>query len=235
MNHWRQWALRRAACPVCHRSRWFARLGDHETLVRCLGCRASVVTLSLVAALERECPDLLDGDVYELSARGSLFECLQKRAGRLTGSEYLPGVPSGVLVEGIRSEDVQALSFADATFNLVTSTEVFEHVPDDHAGFLEVRRVLRPNGAFLFTVPLLTGSTTVERARQRGDGSIEHLLEPEYHRDPARGGEPVLAYRTYGVDITDRLLNAGFRQAAILAPDAALPWDAGRPVVLARS
>jgi ubiquinone/menaquinone biosynthesis C-methylase UbiE len=32
---------------------------------------------------------------------------------------------------------VQRLSFADASFDLCTSTEVFEHVPDDRAGLRE--------------------------------------------------------------------------------------------------
>ena len=44
--------------------------------------------------------------------------------------------------------------YGDASFDLCTSTEVFEHMPDDLNGFSEIRRVLRPGGRFVFTVLL---------------------------------------------------------------------------------
>jgi SAM-dependent methyltransferase len=231
---WRSLALRRAFCPACARQRWFARLASHETFIRCLGCRSSVVTLSLIAALHDRAASLLGGQVYELSARGALFRFLEKRAGQLTGSEFMDDVAGGESRDGVRSEDVQALSFADRSFDLVTSTEVFEHVPDDLAGFREVCRVLRPGGALMFTVPLSGHADTVQRASLKPGGEIEHILPPEYHTDPAQGGGAVLAWRNYGRDITDRLLEAGFAEATILAPDRRLPWDAGRPVVEAK-
>jgi SAM-dependent methyltransferase len=42
---------------------------------------------------------------------------------------------------------------------------VFEHVPDDARGFSELRRVLRPGGKMLFTVPLFDAPDTVDRVR----------------------------------------------------------------------
>ncbi len=231
---WRKLAIRRCRCPACDRQRWFVRIGEHETQVRCLGCRASPITLSLIAALNRF-PEQLAGHVYELSARGALIRYLQGRAGRLTCSEYLAGVPVGESKDGIRCENVESLSFGDRQFSLVTSTEVFEHVADDLAGFREIRRVLQPGGLFLFTVPLADRNSTVTRARRASDGKIEHLLQQAFHTDPARDGQRVLVYRDYGVDITERLLAAGFAHAEILDPGLNLPWGAGRPVILAKT
>lgn len=45
------------------------------------------------------------------------------------------------------------LPFADDTFDLVTALDVIEHIDDDLGVLREVRRVLRPGGRLLMTVP----------------------------------------------------------------------------------
>jgi len=186
----------------------------------------------MASVLRQVVPDLSKTLAYELSCRGTLFNFLGRHCRRLTCSEYLPDVRPGETRDGILCEDVQSLSFPDRSFDLCTSTEVFEHVPDDARGFLEIRRVLRPGGLFVFTVPLNGTGETVERARLGAQGSIEHLLPPEYHRDPIRGHGPVLAFRTYGRDIMDRLLQAGFAHAEMVRPEAGVPWGYARTVIL---
>jgi ubiquinone/menaquinone biosynthesis C-methylase UbiE len=50
--------------------------------------------------------------------------------------------------------DVAALPFADASFDLVTSSLSVHHWPDATAGFAEIRRVLRPDGrAIIYDLP----------------------------------------------------------------------------------
>jgi SAM-dependent methyltransferase len=53
----------------------------------------------------------------------------------------------------IERGDVCALPFADGSFDLVFATDVVEHVDDDLAALREIRRVLRPGGRALLTVP----------------------------------------------------------------------------------
>jgi len=163
---------------------------------------------------------------------GQLAAHLRRRARSVATSEYFPGVAPGALHEGVRCEDVQRLTYADASFDLVTHTEVLEHVPDDARALAELLRVLRPAGVMLFTIPMHSGTRTVERARER-EGVIEHLLEPVHHTDPLRP-EGILAFRDYGRDILDRLRGAGFVDARILAPSPRLRGLRGSPVVLAR-
>jgi SAM-dependent methyltransferase len=49
--------------------------------------------------------------------------------------------------------DVCALPFADETFDCVLATDIIEHVDDDAAALREIRRVLKPGGRVLITVP----------------------------------------------------------------------------------
>ena len=228
----RDFAVARHDCPFCGPA-LVVRLRNEETGVRCLRCGASPVHGSLGRALQRHVGNLAGRDACELSARGPLAAHLRKHAHGVALSEYFADLQPGGIRAGVRCEDVQQLSYADESFDLVTHTEVLEHVPDDARAFAELRRVLRLGGWMLFTVPLY-GAATLERARVR-DGAIEHLAPPVYHGDPARGGEPVLAFRDYGHDIASRLLAAGFAQAWI-EPAAAgtAPWGFARPVVCAR-
>ncbi|MBS7457637.1 class I SAM-dependent methyltransferase [Coralloluteibacterium stylophorae] len=224
-------ALAPARCPACGPS-LLVRIGDDETAVRCLRCRGTPVHLSLIAVLCEAVEDLAGACLYELSAGGAALRFYRARCGAVTASEFLAGVPAGTVADGVRCEDAQRLSFADASFDVCTSTEVFEHVADDARGFAGMLRVLRPGGLLAFTVPL-AGATTVERACLREDGGIEHRLPPEYHGDRLVGEGGVLALRNYGRDIVARLRDAGFAWAAIVPPRRRFLGHA-REVVLAR-
>jgi SAM-dependent methyltransferase len=206
-------ALQRFECPLCGGG-VLLRLAHSAIGVRCLRCGASAITLSMVAVLKSERRGFRTERVHELSSRGPLFDYLRRQVAALTCSEYFEDVAPGERRGGVQCQDVQRLTFADASFDLVTSTEVFEHVPDDRKGFAEIRRVLRPGGAFIFTVPLTGEARTVERARLV-DGRLQHLAPPEYHDDRIRGRASVLVFRDYGRDITERLREAGFGAARI--------------------
>ena len=93
--------------------------------------------------------------VFELSSRGALCRYLLRTFARVTFSELWDDVAPGDFRGVVQCQDVQQLTYPDASFDLVTSTEVFEHVPDDRRAFAEVFRVLRPGGRLVFTVPLI--------------------------------------------------------------------------------
>jgi SAM-dependent methyltransferase len=225
--------LRPDRCPLCGPT-CLVKLANSDIAIRCARCGASAITMSLARVLREEVPDLADKHVYELSSRGPLLEFLRRRAGRLTSSEYFDDVPPGEARAGVLCQDVQRLTFADARFDLCTSTEVFEHVPDDLSGFRELRRVLRRGGLFIFTVPLSDADHTVERARVV-NGKLEHLLPPEYHGDRIRGQGRVLVFRDYGGDVVERLRASGFESARIDGRSVRDFWGLGRPVIVARA
>lgn len=230
--HGRDLRMRLGACPFCGPSA-LVRLRRDEAGVRCLLCAASAVHLAIGHVLRERVPDLAHRDACELSTRGALAVYLRRQARSVALSEYIEGVAAGSLQDGVRCEDVQALSYADASFDLITHTEVLEHVPDDARAFAELHRVLRPRGTMLFSVPLTAQAETLERAHLR-HGVIEHVHAPEYHIDPFRKGAQVLAFRNYGNDIVGRLRHAGFVDVELRRPSQRIPWVEPRAIICAR-
>lgn len=203
-----------STCPL-HGKSLFVRLNDSMLGVRCVLCGAAPIATSITNVLIKCVPDFKNKNIYELSAHGAFFEFLNKNTDNLVFSEYMDNVQPGESSNGVMCQDVQHLTFDDAVFDICTSTEVFEHVPDDIKGLREIYRVLKDDGVFIFTVPLRDEEQTVTRAliRERG---IVHVLKPEYHDDSIRGVGKVLVFRDYGRDIADKLLSIGFSRVDIV-------------------
>lgn len=186
---------------------------------RCLRCLSTQIHRGVGMVIEG-----LDlgpsSSVYELSSRGALVGYLRKKFQTVYLSEFFDAVPPGDFCKGVQCQDVQALLLPDDSFDLVTSTEVFEHVPDDGRGFREIARVLKAGGWFIFTVPLQEEEETLERVRVETDGSFSFLTNPEYHCDRLRGKGKVLAFRTYGRDICQRLAVAGLNAVVKVLNDS---------------
>lgn len=51
--------------------------------------------------------------------------------------------------------DGHALPFSDATFDVIVANNVIEHLYDPTSGVREMKRVLRPGGQLLYTIPFL--------------------------------------------------------------------------------
>lgn len=223
-----------ARCAFCGPT-LFARPDDDDNphAVRCVRCGVGLVQLSLGWALRDEVGSMRTLDACELSARGPVAAFFRREARSAATSEYFSNVEPGTMHEGMRCEDVQCLTYADASFDVVAHGDVMEHVPDDARAFRELRRVLRPGGRMVFSIPMYDGEKTVERARLAG-GTIEYLEPPVYHDDPLRP-EGILAFRDYGRDVVDRLRAAGFSEARVLPPSPRLAWLGWHPVVYARA
>lgn len=130
-------------------------------------------------------------------------------------SRYRPDEPWGTAYgHRTTNQNLEALTFGDATFDILLTSDVMEHVRLDDRAHREIARVLRPGGIYLFTVPhsramseTLVRVQVLDADRPETD---EHLLEPEYHgsADASEGG--VLSYRVFGTDIDRTLRSLGF-------------------------
>lgn len=151
-----------------------------------------------------------------------------------TPSDHSEGANPGAVVAGIRHEDLTHLTYPDATFDLVLTSETLEHVPDLAAALAEIERVLVPGGRHLFTIPLLpTIPETFPRARLADDGSIVDLAPPIRHP----GGDigwPV--FTEFGADFPTLLHEAGFAVYVRFGPasehDVAQVFVTGKPASL---
>lgn len=228
---WRAIRIRFGECPLCGKT-VFVKIDNNELAIRCCRCGGSVVTMSIVCVLKRIVPDLSNKSVYELSSRGPLIDFLSRNVRRLSLSEYFDDIPLGQYKGNVQCQDVQRLTYPDNTFDVCTSTEVFEHVSDDVKGLSEIYRVLKNEGVLVFTVPLHNNTKTIERAVVI-NGKIKYLLRPEYHDDHLRGPCSVLCFRNYGADIVDRLTRVGFKNVSIVSAIDPTGWGSGRPVVVA--
>lgn len=125
-------------------------------------------------------------------------------------SEYFDKVPFGSSVNGVRNENLECLTFPDDSFDVLINSDVLEHVGDLDKALMEIRRVLKPGGFHIFTIPVdLELPKTIERARVVG-GKVEHLLEPVMHGDTVRG-EGILAFRDFGADVLGYMSREGFQ------------------------
>lgn len=146
---------------------------------------------------------------------------------QLAYSEFRPRAPLGVQDVGARNEDLTRLTYGDAEFDLLLTSDTLEHVPDPIAALQETRRVLRPGGRHIFTVPLIPSRReTVVRATLDDAGGPVHREAPLYH---GRGSGPFsfvgrkgdqLVFTDFGMDLVDSLRELGFEpEVRFLDPD----------------
>ena len=152
-------------------------------------------------------------DIYEPGVAGP-YRPLFGELPRYRNSFYWEGAEPGELRNGVPHQDLMALSFDDASFDLVISSDIFEHVRKPKEGFAEIRRVLRPGGAHIFSLPSLVPMppSSVDRVDTSGDTDV-HVLEPRYHGD-GRGGKS-LVYTDFGSDLFDLLEEVGFQTLSV--------------------
>ena len=159
-----------------------------------------------------------DSNIYLMEQTTLVYKYFSERYANLIGSEFLgTSIPEGQTNDhGIRNENACSLSFKDNEFEFILSFDVFEHIPDYQLAFQESARVLLPGGKMLFSVPFNCAvDENVVRAKVKKDGSIDHVLPPEYHGDPlSRDG--ILCFQVFGWDMLNDLVRAGFKDAYAL-------------------
>ena len=159
----------------------------------------------------RDLAKLEEFSVYNAEARGPLHDALSHlknyRCSEYLGLDYV----SGETVNTVMHQDLTNLSFEDESFDLVISTDVFEHIPHPYRAHQEVYRVLKKSGRHIFTVPFhQTEYFDEERVIVRDDGGHIFVKDPLYHDDPVCPGKGALVYTIFSLEMLMKLRTIGF-------------------------
>lgn len=197
-------------CPICERRTLFVEDGPWlRDQYRCCQCHSLPRMRALISVLQEVAPDWRSQRIFECSPAGPSSDKLHAECAHYVSAFWRPEHPPGAFTDGgARNENLEALSFGDAAFDVVITQDVLEHVLRPDRAFAEIARVLRPGGMHVFTVPIYPRDASVVRAEAGPDGVIRHLLEPDYHFDPVDPAGSLVA-REWGRDIVDFIDAAG--------------------------
>lgn len=225
----------RGWCGLCERSADFRYGTGHDGPIdlreelACEHCGLSA-RVRVVMQMLRDCAPDPNSAVYATEQATLAFRWLSEAYPDAIGSEFfddearprLEAYLEALFGEprALRFEDATRLRLGAASIDALVSCDVLEHIPDYRAALAEFSRVLKPGGHLILTVPFLDADEhSILRARMGAGGTIEYLVEPEYHGDPV-SPEGVLAFHSFGWDLLDSLRHAGFWSA-----HWCLPWD----------
>lgn len=203
-------------CLVCGRPAYFNKFYDnHRELGYCTSCGASNRKRQLCYLL-RKFLNLGDfgkitSSKYILNAEssGSLHDGLKHNVNYVS-SEYFGGAyKSGDIVGGVLNVNLTDSHFAENTFDVVLTSDVFEHIPDPYRAFKEVGRILKPGGVHIFTIPFYQTSYFDENRAEIIDGEIRYHMEPIYHLDPLNS-LGILVYNIFSMEMLLKLSKIGF-------------------------
>lgn len=208
-------------CSTCQSKVTFiahnAWLRDHYL---CSKCGSIPRERALMQVLDTWFPEWPRLRVHESSPgqRGASIR-LASECTSYVPSQYFPDVRPGTLKGGMRCENLEHLTFESESFDLQVSQDVMEHVFDPAKTFCEAARILRPGGAYVFTVPIVRKhEKTRIRARITSGGTIEHVLEPQYHGNPiSELGSLVVT--DWGYDICDFIYKASGMTTSMIVID----------------
>jgi len=132
-------------------------------------------------------------------------------------SRYRPLDEPGSHIDGkpnFTNQNLECLTFADASFDLVMTSDVMEHVRLDDIAHREIRRVLKPGGVYIFTVPHTRAAHgTMNRVvihDPLDPAKDEYVMEKEFHGDANDLQNAALSYRVYGTELDEKLQKLGF-------------------------
>src|SRR4051812_19607437 len=216
-------AIGSGRCGVCgHWGDYVVTEAPTREGYECAECRASLryrlQAGAIAATYGREeplaelvaTPFFASPDIYEPGLIGPFRRLLRNLPG-YASSYFWPDVPLGGERDGVRCEDLRGLTFADESFDLVITSDIFEHVRGPMEAFGEVYRVLRPGGFHAFTVPLKWPLPGVTQSRVDYSGPEDKfIVPPEYHGSP-HDPKGSLVYTDFGMDLPEELTQLGFK------------------------
>lgn len=191
-------------CSVCGDRTLFVKTGNWlRDQYICICCLSIPRGRALFHVLREQFPNWRQLAIHESSPVEPTFSRFASECANYLPSHFFPAIPCGSLHHGFRCEDLARQTFPDASFDMVITQDVLEHLLDPCAAFREIARTLKPGGAHLFTVPWYYWQDTRVRARQH-NGAVEYVETAEYHGNPV-DAQGALVVTEWGRDLCDTI------------------------------
>jgi SAM-dependent methyltransferase len=100
---------------------------------------------------------------------------------QLVETTYWPDLRMGEAIHGLTNQDMTSLLFPQSSFDLAIHSDTLEHILDYEKALNEVRRILKPGGCQIYTIPVLHGRKTRQRIALDAAGDAVNLLPPSGH------------------------------------------------------
>lgn len=192
-------------CPICEKKVTFSaqNIWFRDSLL-CSGCGSIPRERALFEVIRNYYPNYRELSIHESSpANRGASPKLKRECAAYSSSQYFPNVAPGSIdaATGFRCENLEALTFADNSFDIFVTQDVMEHIFDYDKAFKEIARVLKPGGAHIFSVPLINKNKKSECWASRNEaGEIVYHHEAEYHGNPV-DAKGALVTMHWGYDI----------------------------------
>src|SRR3954454_21321046 len=142
----------RGYCSICEHQVYFAIEGAYlRNDYKCVDCQSIPRWRALMFVIAELYPKWRELKIHESSPGGPLSAKLARECAAYFPTQFFPDTPRGEIHRGFRCEDLMAQTFESESFDLVITSDVFEHLPDAGAAVREIMRTLKPRGAHIFT------------------------------------------------------------------------------------
>lgn len=213
----------KGVCTVCNEFGYFSFYGGSpRESFNCSNCKSSLryreqarVLVNLygsnkfnsIKELSQD-EDFRELKIYEPGVSGP-FRKYFKEIKNYHQSFFWDNLELGEFKDGVQKQDLMNLTFENDHFDLVITSDIFEHVRKPFLGFKEVYRVLKPGGIHVFTIPLHHPMPRKTHFRVDTSGPENVYIDPPHYHGDGRGGKS-LVYVDYGVDLINHLNDLGF-------------------------
>ncbi|MBE8988442.1 MULTISPECIES: class I SAM-dependent methyltransferase [unclassified Nostoc] len=214
-------------CPICESQVFFIIKEDWlRDFYYCLQCNSIPRQRAIIVALNLFYPEWRKLKIHESSPSGISSDFIQTNCPEYVATHFFQDTPLGDYKHGIRCENLENMTLADSSFDLIITQDVFEHVINPSAAFTEISRVLKPGGAHIFTMPWYPQmKKSLQRARLVNN-EIEHLVEPIYHGNPIDKKGSLVTF-DWGIDFTDYIYtHSGMSTTIYLIKDKKMGLEA---------
>lgn len=167
----------------------------------CTNCGSNLRTIALANAIRGFVnTDKLLLEILSEISELSILEI--NEAGNLT--KFLKDLPNHILAN-YPDIDIHKLPYNSGSFDLVIHSDTLEHVANPIHALMECKRVLKPNGALCFTIPIIVNRLTRDRTG----------MPASYHGSPYLKRDDYKVITEFGSDAWKYLFEAGYSSVTI--------------------